>query len=276
MTKEDLTPTIGSVITGRQLSSLSKAGRDQLALLTAQRKVLVFQNQDFADLPIEKALEYGGYFGRHHIHPTSGSPEKHPEIHLVHRSANDTSGQQLLESRTSTVAWHSDVAYEEQPPGVSFLYILDNPTTGGDTLFADMGEAYRRLSPGFQERLHGLRAVHSAIEQADGARARGGIVRREPVTHAHPIVRTHPATGEKALYVNPQCNRHRLLHVRDRADPKLVTRYIVGYKKEESDALLKFLYDHVALGADFHTRVKWTEKAVVVWDVSHATTVTPD
>ena len=203
--REDLTPTIGTILSGIQISSLSKEGKDELALFAAQRKVLVFKEQDFADLPIEKALEFGGYFGRHHIHPTSGAPKRHPEIHLVHRGADDRSGDTLLESRTSTVAWHSDVTYEKQPPGTTFLYILDKPSTGGDTLFANMAEAYRRLSPAFRERLHGLKAVHSGIEQADSAKARKSAVRREPVTSVHPLVRTHPATGEKALFVNPQC-----------------------------------------------------------------------
>lgn len=202
--REDLTATIGTTLSGIQISSLSKEGKDQLALFAAQRKVLVFQDQDFADLPIDKALEFGGYFGRHHIHPTSGAPRGYPEIHLVHRGADDRSGEALLETRTSTVAWHSDVTYEKQPPGTTFLYILDKPSTGGDTLFVNMAEAYRRLSPGFRERLHGLKALHSGIEQADAARA-NSVVRRDPVTSIHPLVRTHPATGEKALFVNPQC-----------------------------------------------------------------------
>jgi sulfonate dioxygenase len=97
--------------------------------------------------------------------------------------------------------------------------------------------------------LHGLQAVHSGHEQAEAALARGSIVRRAPVSNVHPLVRTHPITGEKALYVNPQ-----------------FTRRIVGFKKEESDYLLKFLYDHIALGADFHARVKWEPGTVVVWD----------
>ncbi|KAL9605332.1 MAG: hypothetical protein Q9179_001460 [Wetmoreana sp. 5 TL-2023] len=248
---EDLTATIGSEISGVQLSSLSNAGKDQLALLAAQRKVLAFRDQDFADLPIEKASEFGAYFGRLHVHPTSGAPKGHPEIHVVHRGTDDRSGEILLETRTSTVAWHSDVTYEKQPPGTTFLYILDTPTTGGDTLFVNQAEAYQRLSPAFRERLHGLKAVHSGHEQADSARHRDSIVRREPVTNIHPIVRTHPATGEKALYVNPQFTRH-----------------IVGYKKDESDALLKFLFDHIAYGADFQARVKWAKGTVVVWDVS--------
>ena len=203
--REDITPTIGTILEGVQLSKLSKAGKDQLALFAAQRKVLVFRDQDFAALPIEKALAYGGYFGRLHIHPTSGAPEGHPEIHLVHRGTDDRSGEALLETRTSTIAWHSDVTYEKQPPGTTFLYSLDTPSTGGDTLFVNQAEAYRRLSPGFRERLHGLKAVHSGIEQADSARSRDSVVRREPVTNVHPLVRTHPATGEKALFVNPQC-----------------------------------------------------------------------
>jgi sulfonate dioxygenase len=123
----------------------------------------------------------------------------------VHRGAGDTTVDQYFANRTSSVAWHSDVSYEQQPPGTTFLYILDKPETGGDTLFVDAVEAYRRLSPLFQERLHGLKATHSGIEQVNAAAARGGIKRREPVVNVHPIVRTHPVTGEKAIYVNPQC-----------------------------------------------------------------------
>ncbi|TPX18651.1 uncharacterized protein E0L32_002508 [Thyridium curvatum] len=245
----DLTPTTGTEVDGIQLSSLSDAGKDELARFVAERKVVAFRNQDFAGLPIDQALEYGGYFGRHHVHPTSGSPADHPEIHLVHRAAGDELLNTLLDTRTSSVAWHSDVTYEQQPPGTTFLYILDSPDTGGDTLFANTAEAYNRLSPGFQERLHGLKAVHSGVEQVNNSLKRGGVNRRDPVINEHPIVRTHPVTGEKALFVNPN-----------------FTREIVGYKKEESDAILKFLYDHIAYGADFHVRIKWAKGTVVVWD----------
>ena len=266
----DLTPTIGSEVRGVQLSKLTKEGKDQLARYVAERKVVAFREQDFAELNIQDALDFGGYFGRHHIHPTSGSPEGHPEIHLVHRAAGDKSADEFFASRTSSVAWHSDVSYEQQPPGTTFLYILDKPETGGDTLFVNAAEAYNRLSPLFQERLHGLKAVHSGIEQVNASVAKGSIKRREPVFNAHPIVRTHPATGEKALYINPQC-KHMLqvflvMTRTYRLTMNLVTREIVGLKKEESDALLKFLYDHLAFGADFQARVKWEEGTVVVWD----------
>lgn len=167
--------------------------------------IKAFRDQDFASLPIQEAVDYVGYFGRHHIHQTSGAPKGFPEIHLVFRGADDRTGAKFLEQRTNTITWHSDVTFEKQPPGTTFLYVLDGPTTGGDTLFADMAQAYKRLSPEFRKRLHGLKAVHSGIDQVNASLNGGGIARRDPITSEHPIVRTHPVTGEKALYVNPQC-----------------------------------------------------------------------
>ena len=126
-------------------------------------------------------------------------------------------------------------------------------------------EAYKRLSPEFQKRLEGLRVVHSAHEQAENSRRRGGPVRREPIEtevrppplhsrqraltrRQHPLVRRHPVTGEKALYVNPGFSRR-----------------IVGFKTEESEFLLKFLYDHISKGADFQIRARYKPGTVVVW-----------
>jgi len=246
---QKLTPTTGSEVTGVQLSKLSDAGKDQLALLVAQRKVVAFRDQDLADLPIADALRFGGYFGRHHIHPTSGAPEGYPEIHLVHRYLSDSDLEKFFNERNSSVAWHSDVTYEEQPPGTTFLYIFDSPEIGGDTAFVNQVEAYSRLSPAIKERLHGLKAVHSGFEQAQNSRDREGVVRREPVKNEHPLVRTHPVTGEKALFVNSG-----------------FTRSIVELKKEESDALLQFLFNHIGRGIDYQARVRWQPKTVVVWD----------
>lgn len=246
---KELTANIGAEVSGVQLSKLNDAGKDELALFVAKHKVVAFRQQDFADLPIQEALDIAEYFGPSHIHPASGAPKGFPKVHLVHRSASDTTALDFFQERTNSITWHSDVTYEMQPPSTTFLYRLDGPTAGGDTLFANMAVAYRRLSPEFQKRLHGLKAVHSAHEQAQQALSRGSIVRRDPVSNIHPLVRTHPVTGEKALFVNPQ-----------------FTRRIVGFKKEESDFFLKFLYDHIALGADFQARVKWEEGTVVVWD----------
>jgi alpha-ketoglutarate-dependent taurine dioxygenase len=97
------------------------------------------------------------------------------------------------------------VTYEQQPPGTTFLYILDTPEVGGDTAFVNQVEAYNRLSPALKERLHGLKALHSGVEQAEFSKSRKGVVRREPVLTEHPLIRTHPITGEKALFVNGGC-----------------------------------------------------------------------
>jgi len=256
---ENITSSIGAEVTGVQLSSLSNAGKDELALLVAQKKVVAFRDQDFASLPIEKALDYAKYFGRLHIHPASGAPAGYPEVHLVHRGADDKSARQFFDNRTNSIGWHSDVTYEQQPPGTTFLYALDVPEAGGDTLFVNQAKAYERLSPAFRERLHGLKAVHSGYEQAESSLAKGGVVRRDPVSNIHPVVRTHPVTGEKALYVNPQ-----------------FTRYIIGFKQEESQYLLKFLYDHIAMSQDIQCRMKWAPGTVVVWDnrvTAHSLTI---
>ncbi|RMY05690.1 hypothetical protein D0867_09946 [Hortaea werneckii] len=245
----DLTANIGAEVQGVQISQLSNAGKDELALFVAKKKVVAFRNQDLADLPIQQALDFAEYYGPSHIHQASGAPKGFPKVHLIHRSADDTTAHDFFRERTNSITWHSDVSFEMQPPGTTFLYLLDGPTAGGDTLFGNMVEAYNRLSPEFQKRLHGLKAIHSGHEQAADARARGSVVRREPVANVHPFVRTHPATGEKALYVNPQ-----------------FTRRIVGLKKEESDYLLKFLYDHIALCADLQARVKWEKGTVICWD----------
>ena len=122
-----------------------------------------------------------------HVHPASGAPKGYPEVHLVHRGAEDTSFADFLQERTNSIAWHSDVTYELQPPGTTFLYALDVPAAGGDTLFVNQVKAYQRLSPAFQERLAGLKAVHSGYEQAESSIRRGGVYRRDPVSSIHPL-----------------------------------------------------------------------------------------
>ncbi|KAK9431217.1 hypothetical protein V1505DRAFT_369100 [Lipomyces doorenjongii] len=244
-----LTPKFGTEVRGVQLSQLSDAGKDELALLVAQRGVVVFRDQDLADLPIEDALKFSSHFGRNHIHPTSGAPKGFPEVHLVYRSKNDSLYDSFFQEHISSIAWHSDVTYELQPPGTTFLGMLDGPETGGDTIFADTVEAYNRLSPKFREILSGLEVLHSGVAQAQSSRAQGGIVRRDPVETFHPMIRQHPVTKQKALYVNPQ-----------------FSRYIKGLKREESDAILNFIYDFISKSADIQVRASWEPKSVVVWD----------
>ncbi|KAI5459589.1 taurine dioxygenase [Mariannaea sp. PMI_226] len=246
---KDLTPGIGAEISGVQLSQLTDKGKDQLALLAAMKKVLVFRDQDFASIPIAQAVEFGRHFGRLILHPHSGSPAGHPEVHIILRRAGNNVAREFFENYTNSLAWHTDHSFEVQPPGMAFLYALEVPKAGGDTVFVDMEQAYERLSPAFQERLKGLSAVHTGRDQAARAAATGGYTRRAPIETAHPIVRTHPATGKKSLYFNPSN-----------------TKKVVGFKKEESDFLLKFLSDHITLGQDMQCRVRWENGTVLVFD----------
>ncbi|KAJ7029885.1 hypothetical protein C8F04DRAFT_1006424 [Mycena alexandri] len=247
-TTHDISPYLGTEITGVQISQLTSEGLDELALYAAERKVLIFRDQDFKDLSPERQIEIAAYFGPIQKHPTSGNAKGFPEFHVVYR---DPDHDRFTDpDRANLTGWHSDVSYEHQTPGTTFFFILDQPETGGgDTLFLSQVEAYKRLSPEFQKRLEGLRAVHSAIAQADFSRKRGGPVRREPIETEHPVVRVHPVTGEKALYVNQG-----------------FTRRIVGFKTEESECLLKFLFDHIAKGSDFQIRGTYKPGTVVVWD----------
>jgi len=193
----------------------------------------------------------------------------HYSLIVGFRDAKSSYNFEREDSITSTV-WHSDVSYELQPPGLTTFFLLSQPTTGGDTLFTSQISTLRKLSPSFVAFLRTLSAVHSGVEQAQFSRSgkRGGIVRREPVEHIHPLVRRHPVTGEEALYVNRQ-----------------FTTRIVGLKREESGAfddceecqldadrylrletILKFLYDHIDKSADLQARVKWQPGTVVLWD----------
>ena len=256
-----------------QLSKLSAAGKDQLALLVAQRKVVAFRNQDFAQLSPDAAVDYCSYFGRPVIHPVGPTPAgNHPEIHIAHNGGDDSRLEKMASVRTTSMFWHSDLSGDLQPPGLVFLYMLECPESGGDTSFTNTALAYSKLSPAFQQRLHGLEAEHTDLSIIEGMRATGGVVRREVATCVHPIVRTNPATGEKTLFVNSLCMLSYQFFMKIRrlwlnSMLLLDTTRIIGLKKEESDCLLKFLFDHIAFSQDIQARVRWDEKTVVIFDV---------
>lgn len=244
-----ITPKLGSEIRGVQLSQLSDAAKDDLALFVAQRGVVVFREQDFATKGPEFAVEYGKHFGPLHIHPTGGVPKEYPELLITYRRDDSGEYERVFGNSTNGVSWHSDVSYELQPPGTTFFSVLEGPESGGDTIFADVVEAYNRLSPEFQKRLDGLHVLHTSEDQATNARKQGGVERRKPVSNIHPLVRVHPVTKEKFIYIN-----------------RPFTRRIVELKEQESAFLLEFLYRHIELSHDLQLRAKWEPNTVVVWD----------
>ncbi|KAI0598920.1 TauD-domain-containing protein [Biscogniauxia sp. FL1348] len=244
-----LTPRVGTEISGLQLSALTDEQKNELALLIAERGVVVFRGQDFKDIGVEKQKEFGRYFGRLHVHPVGAHVDGALEFHNIYLGPDNVYRNQRGAERLTTTGYHSDVSYEHQPPGITLLTLLAVPSTGGDTAWASQAAAYERLSEPVQRLLEGLRAEHSGFPQAENARRDGHFVRREPVRSHHPVVRVHPVTGQKALFVNPG-----------------FTKKIVGLKTEESDALLQLLFKHISQSADIQVRVRWDDQTVSLWD----------
>ncbi len=152
---------------------------------------------------------------------------------------------------TKPELYHSDVTYELQPPGPTILKLITAPEYGGDTIFSSGAALYSSLSKPYQKYLESLYAVHSGKEQAKGARSAGQHVRREPVENIHPVVRVHPVTGIKSIFVNPG-----------------FTRRIVGLSKAESDNTLQFLYNQAVCNPDFSCRILWEQDDVAIWSNS--------
>ncbi|KAH7121088.1 TfdA family taurine catabolism dioxygenase TauD [Dendryphion nanum] len=244
-----LTPRVGTEIRGLQLSQLTDTQKDELALLIAERGVVVFRDQDFKDIGPERQKEFGKYFGRLHVHPVGAHVKDHIELHAIYLGKDNLYRLGRSSTKLTTTGFHSDVSYEHQPPGITLLTLVQVPETGGDTGWTSQAAAYDRLSEPLKEFLGGLRAEHSGFPQAENAQRDGKFVRRDPVKSYHPVVRVHPVTKQKVLFVNPS-----------------FTKRIVGLKDEESEAILKLLYKHISNSQDIQARVKWDDRTVALWD----------
>ncbi|GAA6031467.1 hypothetical protein JCM8097_006471 [Rhodosporidiobolus ruineniae] len=261
-TASELTPALGIEIKGVQLTDLSPEGLDDLALLAAERGLVIFRGQNFKDAGIPRQLEIVEHYGKLHIHPTMGHPRSTPCMHVVYRDPKDSTIARYIKpnevSKISSVQWHVDHSAERQPPGITFFFALTTPPSGGDTLFVSQTEAYERLSDEFKKRLSGLKVVHSNADMLQHSASQGGPARFPPLETLHPLVRTHPVTGKKSLSIHAA-----------------QARRIHGYKQEESDYLYNFLNDVLVKSGDIQARVKYEEGTVVVWDnrvVAHTAT----
>lgn len=227
-----LTPTIGAEISGVDLTRpLSEAAIADLKQAIADHQVIFFRDQK---LDPESLKRVGLYFGELQIHALKGLPD-HPEVRKLH--ADETSKHVAGEE------WHTDMSCIPVPPMGSILYLHTLPPLGGDTVFASMYAAYDALSDGMKAYLETLTATH------DGKLAFG---RFDPTgnypTAVHPVIRTHPVTGRKLLFVN-----------------RGFTSHINGVAQDESEALLQYLFKH-AENAYFQVRFTWTPHAVAFWD----------
>jgi taurine dioxygenase len=143
--------------------------------------------------------------------------------------------------------FHTDQCHQERPAMASMLYAIEIPSKGGNTLFANAYSAYETLPAELQRRIEGRKAVN-AYDYDSAATMRGGDVSADAPSYAHPVVRTHPATGRKALYVN-----------------RLMTRKIEGLPPQESEELLNLLFDHQER-PDFIYEHVWRPGDILMWD----------
>ncbi|MCY3893386.1 MAG: TauD/TfdA family dioxygenase [Acidimicrobiaceae bacterium] len=230
------------------VTTLDAAGAAAIreALCAHQVVVIREQQMDAADVAY-----FGRRFGELERHPylggTSEEPEVVPVIKEPHETVNFGGG------------WHSEMSFLECPPMATALYAMEVPSFGGDTLFANQQAAYTGLSDTMKRFAEGLSAVHSAARQygrrGDSDRYAGQRssmkVQVSDEAHAqlkHPVVRTHPETGAKALYVN-----------------RAFTETISGMHRHESKALLEMLWSH-AVGEQFTCRVRWEPGTLTMWD----------
>ncbi len=232
-----LSPHVGAEISGVDLARpLSNRQVDELHEALIRHLVIFFHDQE---IDFDAHARFARYFGELHIHvggegTASGKVDGHPEIRRQHFDENS--------KRVSGEVWHTDQSCAPIPPMGSILQQkIVPPDGGGDTLFASMYAAYEDLSERMQRMLGGLTATH------DGAKLFDKSSTVYP-TAVHPVIAKHPATGRKLIYVN-----------------RGFTTRINELPKEESDALLEFLYQHCAR-PEFHMRFRWRAHSIAFWD----------
>lgn len=235
-----LTPVIGAEVRGADLRHADGNAAEALRDALACHGVLFFRDQPRLD-PVTQ-IGFARQFGELHTHPAAPHLEGYPEVFVIHAHA----GSKVANGN----GWHTDVSCDEHPPLGTMLQLHVLPETGGDTLFASMYAAFETLSPTLQTFLAGLQARHESEHIYRGRYADRGVddSAREYPSAVHPVVRTHPVSGRQALYVNPS-----------------FTTGIVGLEREESRALLEFLYRHQQR-PEFQVRFSWSENAIALWD----------
>ncbi len=231
ITVRPVTPRIGAEISGINIAAaLSNRQRDEVHDALIEHLVLFFRNQRFT---LESQKAFGGLFGELHIHPNTPGPKGHPEVLTVHADATS--------KRVAGEYWHSDVSCDPEPPMGSILHLHTVPPSGGDTLFASSYAAYDELSPRMKSYLEGLTALHSGERWYRRVNALHGVDNSGRVFPSanHPVVRTHPVTKRKVLFVN-----------------RGFTYRINGVPDEESAAILNFLFAH-SERPEFQVRFRW-------------------
>ena len=244
-----LAPACGAEVFGLDLANPPADAMRRVAEALARHAVLFFRDQRLSP---EQQLEVTRRFGDILRVPYIQHLEAYPDMIAVLKEADERG------ISTFGGTWHSDFSFLDVPPSLTLLYALELPALGGDTLWASQYAAYDALSPGLRRLLDPLRAVQSAWPH--GTRGPGpgtavsrsiGMVRNDPAADreiAQPVVRVHPVTGRRALFVNP-----------------VYTERFEDMTVDESRPMLQYLFGH-ATRAEFTCRLRWAPGTLALWD----------
>ena len=238
-----LSPSIGGEIHGVDLSKpLGSELKELIYEALLVYKVIFFRDQNIST---EEHINFSKNFGELEIHPFAPKKEDFPEVLVITHNENS-------KGRENT--WHSDVTWRKEPSLGSVLRMIQKPAHGGDTLFADMYAAYDGLPDHVKEKLDGAIAVHDfanfrnrLIKEGKSAEDIQAFNEEYPMPE-HPVIRTHPDTQKKVIYVNAA-----------------FTQYIKDWKEEDSKEMLTYLYSRASV-PEYQCRFAWEENSIAFWD----------
>ena len=233
-----LTGTLGAEVTGVDLANPTPGMIDDLKKAWLDHKVLVIRDQP---ITTEQHIAFGRCFGELEVHPFATGKKGYPEIVKI-KSTPD--------ALYSASNWHSDVTWREEPSMGSILRGVVIPPVGGDTSFADAGAAYRRLPEAIREEIDDKFAIHD-FTNTFGKRLtpeERAEKQKEYPPARHPVIRTHPETGERSIYTN-----------------RPFTSFIEGVTPERSAELLDIL-ERAIMSPSVQCRVQWEVDTFVMWD----------
>ena len=235
--------TIGALVTGIDLTrTLADVEIDDLRAELLDSKVLCFRDQDISP---EQLIRFGRRFGELEVHPVESQVRDYPEVFELLRDGSDPGSENV---------WHSDVSWSERPSSGTILHFKQVPLLGGNTLWVDMEAAYDGLAPEIKDKVEGRVAVHDFHDFQVVMASRGATtdeirdLRRAGLQCEHPVIRTHPETGRRCIYVNPAFTRH-----------------IVDMDPIESSQLLQHLYRQASI-PEYQVRFKWSANSIAFWD----------
>ena len=235
-----LSGALGAEIRGINLKDSSKENWEVINNLMLEHKVLFFRDQD---ITCDEQINLAKKFGPLEKHVYVKSLKDYPEIIRIIKGAG--------EKHQWGETWHTDVSYNPKPTKVIILRSRKIPPVGGDTMFSNMEIAYQTLDEDIKKKIEGKKAIHSSLGAAafvDKYTEMEGNGNLDEYSNEHPIVRTHPETKKKILYVN-----------------SMYTKRIIDMDKKESDEILKKIFEHQAR-LELTCRFTWTENTVCIWD----------